>query len=196
MAAFLITAAPALAVRDFSGMARNIIPSGQYGGVPVPPKADQQARMYDALTPLFSNVRTRDLRRDFKSEKLGTKHQGHMRREHVPHKGVRVFRDRFDVPHIFGKTNDAVSWASGWVEAEDRELLLEQARYNSRVAVIDAPGLSAIGLVTALKTFQPSAQTEHELGKEVGKLRKYGKAGRRLLHDKRVYVKGINASTA
>jgi len=193
MAAFLVTAAPALAVPDFSGMARNIIPSGQYGGVPVPPRADQQARMYDALTPLFGNVRTRDLRHDFKSEKLGTKHQGHMRREHVPHKGVRLFRDRFDVPHIIGKTNDDVSWASGWVVAEDRELLLEQARYNSRVAVIDAPGLSAIGLVTALKSFQPSAQTEHELGKEVGKLRKYGKAGRQLLHDMRVYVKGINA---
>ena len=60
--------------------------------------------------------------------------------------------------------------------------------------MIDAPGLSAIGLVVGLKSFQPSAQTERELAKEVTILkRRYGKPGRRLIHDMRVYVKGINA---
>ncbi len=144
-------------MRDFSGTARNIIPSGQYGAVPPPAKADQQARMYDGLTPLFRDVRPHDLTRYFKSEKLGIKGQGKMRRERVPHRGVRLFRDRFNVPHIYGKTNDDVTWAAGWTVAQDRELLLEQARYNSRVAVIDAPGLSAIGLVVGLKSFRPSA---------------------------------------
>ena len=33
-------------------------------------------------------------------------------------------------------------WAAGWIAAEDRGLLLEQARYNARVAAIDAPGLT------------------------------------------------------
>ncbi|MGH3102348.1 MAG: penicillin acylase family protein, partial [Thermoleophilia bacterium] len=107
--------------------------------------------------------------------------------------GVRIIRDRFNVPHINGKTNDDVTWGAGWALAHDRELLLEQARYNARVAVVDAPGLNAISLVVGLKQFQPSSQTERELLKEVGKLRQYGKAGRRLLHDMRVYVKGINA---
>jgi acyl-homoserine lactone acylase PvdQ len=191
--AFFVAAPPALAVRDFAGTALNIIPSGQYGSVPPPPKADQQAKMYDGLTPLFSDVRARDLKRYFKSEKLGTKGQGRMKRERVPHRGVKILRDRFNVPHIFGKTNDDVTWGAGWAVAHDRELLLEQARYNSRVAVVDAPGLSAIGLIVGLKSFQPSRQTERELAKEVGKLKKYGKPGRRLLHDMRVYVKGINA---
>ena len=193
VAACLIAAAPANAVRDFSGTALNIIPSGQWGGVPVPKQADRQARMYDALTPLFNGVKPRDLTRYFKSEKLGIKGQGRMKRERVPRRGVRLFRDKFKVPHIYGRTNDDVTWGAGWALAEDRELLLEQARYNSRVAVIDAPGLSALGLITALKSFQPSRQTERELGKEVGKLRKYGRPGRRLLHDMAVYVKGINA---
>ena len=194
MAAFcLAVAAPAHAVRDFASTALNIIPSGQYGGVPPAPEADDQAKMYDALTPLFDDVTKADLFRNFKSERLGTKRQGRMTREPVPHKGVRILRDRFNVPHIYGKTNDDVTWGAGWAIAHDRELLLEQARYNSRVAVVDAPGLSAIGLVVALKSFKPSAQTERELGKEVGKLRKYGKAGRRLLHDMAVYVKGVNA---
>ena len=192
--AFFVSVPPAFAVRDFAGTAFNIIQSGQYGGVPPESKADQQARMYDGLTPLFDDVRPKDLKRYFKSEKLGIKGQGKMRRERVPHRGTRLFRDRFNVPHIYGKTNDAVTWGSGWVLAEDRRLLLEQARYNSRVAVIDAPGLSAIGLVVGLKTFNPSRQTERELAKEVGILkRRYGKPGRQLIHDMRVYVKGINA---
>ena len=90
-----------------------------------------------------------------------------MKRERVPRKGVRILRDKFNVPHIYGKTHDDVTWGSGWVLAEDRGLLLEQARYNSRVAAIDAPGLSAIGLSSGLKTFKPSRQTERELAEEV-----------------------------
>ena len=194
MAAFcLAVAAPANAVRDYSSTALNIIPSGQWGAVPPSKKANDQAKMYDALTPLFDDVTKADLLRNFKSEKLGIKKQGRMRRERVPRKGVRIFRDKFNVPHIYGRTNDDVTWGAGWAVAKDRELLLEQARYNARVAVVDAPGLSAIGLVVGLKTFKPSAQTERELAKEVGKLKKYGKAGRRLLHDMAVYVKGVNA---
>jgi acyl-homoserine lactone acylase PvdQ len=189
----LVAAAPALAVRDYSRTALNVIPSGQYGGVPVPEQADDQARLYDGLTPLFDRISNRQLFRWFKSEKLGTKGQGPLTRERVPRKGVRIMRDNFNVPHIYGKTNDDVTWGAGWALAHDRELLLEQARYNARVAVVDAPGLSAIGLITELKSFQPSAQTERELRKEVGKLRAYGKPGRRLLHDMDVYVKGINA---
>jgi acyl-homoserine lactone acylase PvdQ len=161
--------------------------------VPVPEQADDQARLYDGLTPLFDRISNKQLFRWFKSEKLGTRGQGPLTRERVPRKGVRIVRDNFNVPHIYGKTNDDVSWGAGWALAHDRELLLEQARYNARVAVVDAPGLSAIGLITALKSFQPSAQTERELRNEVDKLRAYGKPGRRLLHDMDVYVKGINA---
>ena len=193
MMAFFVAAAPAHAVRDFSSTALNIIPSGQYGAVPPPPKADDQARMYDALTPLFDDVTSRDLFRHFKSAKLGTKGQGRMRRERVPRRGVRILRDKHNVPHIRGRTNDDVTWGAGWALAHDRELLLEQARFNARVAVLDVPNISAIGLIVGLKSFQPSAQAERELSKEIGKLRGYGRPGRQLIHDMRVYVKGINA---
>ncbi len=152
--AFFVVAAPAHAVRDFASTALNIIPSGQYGAVPPPPKADDQARMYDALTPLFDDVTNRDLTRYFKSEKLGTKGQGRMRRERVPRRGVTILRDKHNVPHIRGRTNDDVTWGAGWALAHDRELLLEQARFNARVAVLDVPNISAIGLIVGLKQLQ------------------------------------------
>jgi acyl-homoserine lactone acylase PvdQ len=193
MAACFVIVPSAHAVPDYARTALNIIPSGQYGGLPIVPKADGQARMYDGLTPEFDKVSKRDLRRFFKSERLGTKGQAPLRRERVRRKGVRIVRDRHNVPHIYGRTNDAVTWGAGWALAKDRQLLLEQARFNARVAVVDAPGLSAITLITGLKSFMPSRQTERELRKEVKKLRRYGKAGRRLIHDMDVYVRGINA---
>lgn len=179
--------------KDYARTAFGIVPSGQYGGVPAPPEATDQALMYDALTPLFDRVTPADLKRTFKSEALGSKGQGKLTRERVPRKGVSILYDKHHVPHITGKTDDDVTWAAGWVIAKDRALLLEQARYNSRVAAIDLPGVEAIDLITNLRSFKPSATTERAVASEVGLIREYGKAGNRLLHDIDVYIAGINA---
>src|SRR3977135_2279161 len=80
-----VAAVPASAsARDFASTALNIIPSGQYGGLPIPPGADRQARLYDGLTPLFGAVTTRDLFKYFKSERFGTGGQGPTRVETIP----------------------------------------------------------------------------------------------------------------
>ena len=73
--ALLLTPAAASA-DDFAGTALNIIPSGQYGGLPVPPGADEQAKMYDSLTPLFDKVTAADLLTAFKSERFGVDTSG------------------------------------------------------------------------------------------------------------------------
>ena len=49
-------------------------------------------------------------------------------------------------------------------------------RYNARVAVVDAPGQTAIDLIVGLETFVPSADRA-EVQKEVGKLKAYGRPG-------------------
>src|SRR3954469_18286880 len=133
------TAARAQTPRDFASTALNIIPSGQQGAVPVPAGADRQARMYDALTPKFDDVTSADLHRDFKSERFGTSGQCPCRTERVPRDGVRVVRDRFDVPHITAKTVDALTFTAGWISGEDRALFLEQGRFHARVGGVGAP---------------------------------------------------------
>src|SRR5262245_49381353 len=170
----LVPAGASAATTDFSSTALNIIPSGQLGSFPVPSGADRQARMYDALTPKFDKVTSDDVHRDFKSEKFGTKGQCPCRTEKVPRDGVKLVRDKFDVPHITAQTDDALTWTAGWVMAEDRGLLLEQARNNARVAAIDAPNLSAIGLISGLRTFVPSAQTESEIARQTRVIRAAG----------------------
>ena len=118
-AAFTLLAAPA-AAQDYAATARNIIPSGQYGAVPPPPGADPQALMYDALTPLFDQVTPTDLLTKFKSEHFGLGEDGPGTVEAVPRAGVTIVRDRFNVPHITGQSRDDVTWAMGWVLAQDR----------------------------------------------------------------------------
>lgn len=190
--ALAAVASPAPA-RDYATTARNIIPSGQLGGLPVPPGGDTQAKMYDGLTPLFSRVTDADLNTFFKSETLGTVADGPYTTDPSPRPGLTITRDRFSVPHIVGQTDDDVTFGSGWVIAQDRGLLLDQARFNSRVAAVDAPGLEALRLIAGLRSFTPSARTEREIAKQTKVLQSLGPKGRAVLHDIDVYIAGINA---
>ncbi len=180
------------AAKDYAQTALNIIPSGQYGNLAVNPTTARQAEMYDGLTPLFDHVTSGDLTTYFKSERFGVDTDGPGTAETVPHAGVTITRDSFNVPHVKAKTYDDGIWAAGWIAAEDRGLLLQQARYNARVAAIDAPGLSAIGLVSNLHSFVPSAQTEAALAKQTQVLRNAGKQGRAVLRDIDTFISGIN----
>ena len=72
--------------------------------------------------------------------------------------------------------------------------MLSQARYDSLVAAIDAPGLDALGLVSGLKTFKPSAQTVNEVNTtQTQALEASGARGQAVLHDIDVYLQGMNA---
>jgi acyl-homoserine lactone acylase PvdQ len=190
----MLVACSSAGAKDRTSIARNILPSGQYGFPG--PGADSQAQMYNALTPLFDHVTSGDLFTDFKSEKLGVDTDGPTTTESVPYPGVTLIRDRFDIPHIYAQTHDGGVFTAGWILAEDRGLLLQQARYDSRVAVIDAPGLSAIGLVSNLQSFKPSAQTEAVVSGETKALKQHGKEGRAVLRDIDTYISGINAYLA
>jgi acyl-homoserine lactone acylase PvdQ len=112
--------------------------------------------------------------------------------ESVPHPGVTLIRDKFNVPHVFSETYAGGIWAAGWIAAEDRGLLLEQARYNARVAAIDAPGLDALSLISGLKSFTPSAQTEAEIAKQTQVLENAGPEGKAVLRDIDNFTSGIN----
>ena len=137
--------------------------------------------MYNALTPLFDHVTNADLFSDFKSEQFGLGSDGPGTIEPVPFPGVTIVRDRFHVPHVTATTHAGGVWAAGWIAAEDRGLLLQEARDNSYVAAIDVPGLTAIGLIENLQNFQPSAQTKQVVDRQTQVLQKAGPEGRDVL---------------
>jgi acyl-homoserine lactone acylase PvdQ len=183
--------------QDYATISRDIIPSGQYGSIPTPAtlsQDEQQAQMYNALTPLFNHVTPADVVADFKPAPLDVANApGPLTAESVPHPGLTITRDAYDVPYIHGATRDDVTWGAGWVTAEDRGLLLEEARYDSLVAAIDAPGVAAFNLITSVQNFKPSPQTIAEVDKQTGVLQAAGASGRAVLHDIDVYLQGINA---
>ncbi|MEO8688202.1 MAG: penicillin acylase family protein [Solirubrobacteraceae bacterium] len=193
LAAALLLPATASA-RDYADTARNVVPSGQWGEAPVPAGADSQAKLYDSLTPRFDQVTAADLNTSFKSEGFGVGPDGPAKRERVPRRGVKIVRDRYDVPHITGRKRDDVTWAMGWVLQEDRGLLLAQGRYPARLAAVDAPNIKAFGLVTGLKSVTPSKQINRIIRRNgLRALRTAGPDGKRLLHDIDVFIDGINA---
>jgi acyl-homoserine lactone acylase PvdQ len=188
----LVGSSSASAATDFAATARNVIPSGQFGSLNVPPGADGQALMYDSLTPLFGNVDDAALMSAFKPEAFGlTSEDLPATAETVPRPGVAIIRDRFHVPHITAATRGDITWAAGWVAAEDRGLLINQARYDARVAALDVPGLSAFKLVTGLRTFTPSAATESFLAAQAAALGGTPR-GQQLLADIDSYAQGLN----
>jgi acyl-homoserine lactone acylase PvdQ len=162
-----------------------------------PPAASEQAQMYDNLTPLFDHVTPNDLTRDFKPETFGTRGQCPCHVEKVPRTGVRIVRDRLNVPHITGRNRLDLDWAAGWVLAEDRGLLLSLGRYPARFAALDAPGIDAFSLVTQARAVQVTKQADRIIDREqTAALKARGREGRLLLKDIDVYVRGINARFA
>jgi acyl-homoserine lactone acylase PvdQ len=114
--------------------------------------------------------------------------------EPVPRPGVTIVRDRFNVPHITGNSRDDVTWAMGWILAEDRGLLLAQARDAARLAAIDAPNIDAFGLVVNLKQFTPTKQVDRMIRRAGdAALRSAGAGGRAVRRDIDVYLQGLNA---
>lgn len=190
-------ASAATGVRDHALIARDVIPAGEYQSIPTPatlPQIEQQAQMYNALTPLFDHVTPPDLTADFKAAPIDVgQAPGPIRAESVPRAGITIFRDAYNVPYVYADNADDLVWADGWVEAEDQGLLLNEARYLGRIAALDVPGLSAITLIGDLDSFTPSEQTEREVAKQTNALLAHGQQGRAVLHDIDVYLEGINA---
>ena len=183
-----LATAPAALGADYAERALNIVPSGQYQTPG--PGADTQAQMYNALTPRYDNVTDADLPNYFKSEALGPTT---VVSEETPRPGLTIRRDDFNVPHVYGTTNDDVIFGAGWVTAADRLLLLNQARYNGLAAAVDAPNVNAIDLVRDLYSFEPKPQAIKIVDRQTKVIQGAGPKGVQLLHDIDVYLSGINA---
>jgi acyl-homoserine lactone acylase PvdQ len=184
--------APAAHAADYADFARNVLAPGQAGGLPKTPNSTDQIPLYDGLTPLFDRVTAADLNKFYKPNVFGTKGQGKLRTERTPNKRVKIVRDKWGVPHITAKARKDVMYGAGFVAAQDRQLLLELARGPGRIALLDAPGINAFGLVTSVRQFVPSAQADAIIGRQADLLRKAGKSGRQTLADIDAYVDGIN----
>jgi acyl-homoserine lactone acylase PvdQ len=201
VAAVLVSVAAALAFalapleaaapkKDYASTALTILPPGENGSLAFDRNTTDQAKLYDALTPLQGNVSDRAMRRLFKPAPLGA--SSSLKRER-PRVGVTIGRDRFGVAHVTGKTQADVAFGAGWVTAADRGLLLQLIRGPARIAALDVPRLDPLSLALSGKTFVPSAETEAFLANQLDALRAQGTLGRKALVIVNAYAAGVNA---
>ena len=189
--AFALTPLHAAPKRDYAAAAWTILPPGENGSLTFDKNTRDQAQMYDALTPLFGNVTTRDIRRTFKPAPLGAPPRAGDKRER-PRPGVTIYRDSFGVAHVNGKTEADVAYGAGWVTAADRGLLLQLIRGPARIAALDVPGLDPLRLALTGKTFVPSAEAEAFLSNQLDAVRAQRSVGPKLLALINAYAAGIN----
>ncbi|MDX6512805.1 MAG: hypothetical protein QOE36_2309, partial [Gaiellaceae bacterium] len=168
------------APREHALIARNVLPPGQSGSLAFPPSARDQMKLYDALTPLFDQVTNADIARDFKPETLGLGGAKVVRVER-PRGDVRILRDRWEVPHVYGSTRAGTEFGAGWVTAEDRGLLMELLRGPGRISALDVPGLDAFAVANAARQFIPTAATNAVLHEQIALVQHSGARGRQLL---------------
>ena len=173
-ATLALAAAPAVASAETE---LNVIPHGQQElGVPWAKTAgmlpaNAQALMYDRLTPLGRNVTDAALAPSadgtgyFKSAKLLSPDDPSLITDQTITAQVRgttvtarIRRDAYGVPHIYSDSDDGVIVGAGYVTAEDRSLLLDQARDNGLAGALDIPGAPAIELVLGLYSYKPTAK--------------------------------------
>ncbi|HWQ24333.1 MAG TPA: penicillin acylase family protein [Gaiellaceae bacterium] len=203
LAALAVAAAGALALaltplhaaapnRDYAAAAWTILPPGENGSLAFDRNTTDQAKLYDALTPLRGGVTEAHLRRTFKPAPLGLGADRPQKRER-PRPGVTIVRDSFGVAHVSGKTEADVAFGAGWVTAADRGLLLQLIRGPARVAALDVPGLDPLALALTGKTFVPSPEAEAFLANQLDALRAQGETGRRLVALVEAYAAGVNA---
>jgi acyl-homoserine lactone acylase PvdQ len=188
-------AAPARAqVEDFSGPAFQILAPGEEGGIPGGPHSTDQGVLYNKLTRLANgHVSKRSLEKDFVSEKLIEPDQAEETQEFTSRAGVEIWRDKYDIPHIYGATRGDVMYGSGWVAAQDRGLLLELGLGPAYVAAMSVPGLNAFELLLTQRSFTPSAQAISWVTEQKQSLISKGAEGEQVIEDLEEWAEGINA---
>jgi acyl-homoserine lactone acylase PvdQ len=176
--------------KDYAAVALNVLPPGE--GADSGPNSTDQLALYDALTPLWNAVSPSNVRHFFKRETFGLEGKA-QRVEDSGRKGLKIARDTWGVAHITGKTRADVLFGSGYVTAEDRNLLMQLVRGPSRIAALDVPGLDAFSLALSGRIFIPSQQTEDFLAAQFEVLQSQGAKGKGIIADVDAFVAGVNA---
>jgi acyl-homoserine lactone acylase PvdQ len=179
---------------DYSGPAYQILPPGDFGGLPPNENSFDQGTLYNELTPLMGNVTAADLEKYFLSEKFGV--TGPVVRTEEPEAGLVIKRDKNGIPHVYGQTRDEVMYGSGYVAAEDRGLILALGLGPAFAAAADVPGINPFDLLLTGRSFTPSAQTYTFVAEQEKVLLEKGPDGAQVVKDLEDWADGVNAYEA
>ena len=173
-------------------LARDILPPGNYGGLPTTVNSTDQLSLYSGLTPLRDNITLDDINNFYLPEDFQPIEP--TQEEVTGRPGLQLLYDAYGIPHVYGQTRADVAFGAGWTTARDRTLLLQFGRGPARVAVADVPNIDAFSLVTSAQSFTPSADAEALVTQQAQLLLDtYPDDGQQILDDAQAYADGVNA---
>jgi acyl-homoserine lactone acylase PvdQ len=125
------------------GRAMSILPPGENGLVNAvdavnfellgkrPANSQDQLGKYQNLLYGASSLSDATLGNYFNDESFGVA-PGNIVRTERPGPGVTIYRDKLDVPHVYGQTNQTMAFGAGYAQAEDRLFLMDVLRHYGK----------------------------------------------------------------
>jgi acyl-homoserine lactone acylase PvdQ len=133
--------APTYRAHDYAhGQAMSILPPGENGLVTAaqfaqfeatgqrPPNSQDQLGKYAGLLYGYHRLTDSTLTKFYDDESFGVR-TADITRVEQPEAGVTIYRDKHDVPHIYGNTDATMAFGAGYAQAEDRLFLMDVLRH-------------------------------------------------------------------
>ena len=179
---------------------RNVLPAGQGETVNAAELAQSQASgqppasftsqngMYNGLV----GAKSVDLNRYFKAESFGAEQTVS---EESPRPGVRIVRDNYNVPHVYGDTRADTMFGAGYATAEDRLFFMDVLRHTGRARLTEliGPGDDDANVKMDAQQLKVADYDEGELQAMIDNtVKAAGSEGPTIKADVDAYVNGVN----
>jgi acyl-homoserine lactone acylase PvdQ len=192
------------------GQAKYILPAGENGLVNLaqfdqfertgkrPADSQDQLAPYENLEFGYPSLTDSKLGNYYLDESFGVPAGQITRIEHPsPKVPVVIYRDKDDIPHIYGATNPALAFGAGYAQAEDRLFLMDVLRHYGSGTLTSFLGKSCAYEQMDHDELLLAPYTTAQADAQISKLpAEYGAQGRLAVEMIDDYVQGINAYIA
>src|SRR4051794_9048177 len=188
---------------DFGGF-RNVLPPGENGFASAldlarfeadqtrPRHNDDQLPLYRDLLTGYPKLDAAGIGNYFKDASFGVKPED-VERTYSPRADVTIVRDRYGVPHIYGKTRVGAEFGIGYATAQDRLFFLDVFRHVGRAQLSSFAGGAPANRLLDEQVWNVAPYTEEDLQRQVDQRPAgYEREAEVLKADLDNYVAGIN----
>ncbi len=198
---------PTYRANDYAdGQAMDILPAGENGLVNQqqflkfiktgqrPPYSQDELAPYENLEFGYRSLTDSALSHYYLDESFGVKQGDVIATEHPsPTVPVVIYRDKHDIPHIYGKTNAALAFGAGYAQAQDRLFMMDVLRHYGEGTLTSFLGNSCADEEMDHNELLLAPYTKAQATAQVNNLPKeYGAQGELALTMIRNYVQGVN----
>ena len=111
-----------------------------------------------------------------------------------PKAGVTIKRDAFNVPYVYGTTDDNTAWGAGYAGTEDRMFVMDAIRYAGAARMSELLGPTKANLQSDADQLRQADYTPAEENAQLDALAKLSPDGKELLRRLDAYVDGVNTA--